>query len=197
MDISAAITASITWVFANPQLALYGAGGAAIVVLIISLWGLRRTLRKRKGLAQPGGAERVLDRDEILTQLTEPFEPPIAEPATAEESADPATEDEASDFEVDHGPDDTTVEADQHVVAATAEPRREPARGAGLAPANDLRSITEAVFDANFPKLHPDATAEARRNVGAFIDEMVGEAETRLSDAEVARFAKADVQLLL
>ena len=197
MDISAAITASITWVFANPQLALYGAGGAAIVVLILSLWGLRRTLRKRRGLAHPGGAERVLDRDEILTQLAEPFEPPIAEPATAEESADPATEGEAPEFEVDRGPDDTTVEANEYVVAATAEPRREPARGAALAPANDLRSITEAVFDANFPKLHPDATAEARRNVGAFIDEMVGEAETRLSDAEVARFAKADVQLLL
>ena len=123
MDISTAITAAITWVFANSQFALYGAGGAAIVVLIISLWGLRRTLRKRKGLARPGAAERVLDRDEILTQLTEPFEPPIANPATAEDSADPATEDEAHDLEVDRGPDDTTVEADEDVAAAAAGPK--------------------------------------------------------------------------
>ena len=197
MDISAAITAAITWVFANSQLALYGAAGAASVVLILSLWGLRRTLRKRKGLAHTGAADRVLDRDEILTQLTEPFEPPIADPTTAEEPVDPVTEDEASDFEIDQALDDTTVEADDDVAAATAEPRPEPARARAFPPGNDLRSIAESVFEANFPTLHPDATAEARRNVGAFIDEMVEEAETRLSDAEGARFSKADVQLLL
>ncbi len=195
MDISAAITAAITWVAAHPQLALYGAGGTATVVLLVSLWGLRRTLRKRKGLARPGSAETVLDRDEILTQLTEPFEPPVTDPVTLEEPADPVMADETADFEAESGADDTSIEADAYVAAEATEPR--PKSASGLAAANDLRSIAESVFDDNFPKLHPDATVEARRNVGAFIDEMVGEAETRLSDAEVARFAKADVQLLL
>ena len=197
MDISAVITAAITWVAANPQLALYGAGGIASIVLILSMWGLGRTLRKRKGLAHPGSKETVLDRDEILTQLTEPFEPPVTDPVTLEEPADSAIADETADFEADSGPDDAAVDAEEYVVAAAAEPRSAPARAGGATVASDLRSIAEAVFDANFPKLHPDATAEARRNVGAFIDEMVGEAETRLSDAEVARFAKADIQLLL
>ena len=195
MDISAAITAAITWVFANTQLALYGAGGVAGVVLILSLWGLVRTLRKRKGIVHSGPANRVLDRDEILTQLTEPFEPPIADPVTAEDLADSVAEDVASDFEVDGGFDDTTVDDD--VAAAAAEPHRKPERARTLAPTNDLRSVAEAVFEANFPTLQPDATAEARRNVGAFIDEMAEDAKTRLSEAEVARFSKADVQLLL
>jgi hypothetical protein len=188
MDISAAIT----WVFAHPQPALYGAGGGALLLLLISLWGIRRTMRKRRGGARANAAGKVLDRDDILSELTEPFEPEISSLSAGKKRPKPTVEDDAPAAVA--AEDAAPVESDE---PAAAEPGLMPARASTAAPAGDLRAIAEAVFDANFPTLHPDATAEARRNVGAFIDEMVSEADTRLSEAEVARFAKADVQLLL
>jgi hypothetical protein len=196
MDISAAIT----WIFANPDIALYGTGGVAALVLLISLWGLRRTFRNRKAADGPPMVDEVLDRDEILAELTEPFEPEIAVSVSAEAPDEPAFEaqPQAADMAEDRAGE--TEEPFQALEGAAdeSEPVRESTRErTGAAPANDLRAIAETVFDANFPKLHADATAEARRNVGAFIDELASEAETRLSDAEIARFAKADIQLLL
>ncbi len=190
MDISAAIT----WVFSNPQLALSGAGGAAILLLLFSLWGLRRSLRKRSGHARRSAGPAILDRSEIQSELSEPFEPAIADPVAEPPGAAIAAD--ALAGEDSRMPDGAPIESDEAFTAADAKAGEEPAPARAGA-ANDLRAIAEAVFEANFPKLHPDATAEARRNVGAFIDEMVAEAASRLSDAEVARFAKADVQLLL
>lgn len=141
--------------------------------------------------------DKAFDRDEILTELTEPFDPAIADPVAPDELVEPAFDDAAPAFGDDIEPDAAPVESDEAVAAVADEPDPAPTSDGAAASDNDLRAIAEAVFEANFPKLHPDATAEARRNVGAFIDEMMVEAETRLSDAEVARFAKADVQLLL
>ncbi len=188
MDISAAIT----WVFAHPQPALYGAGGGALLLLLISLWGIRRTMRKRRGGTRANAAGKILDRDDILSELTEPFEPEISSPPAGKKRPKPTVEDDAPAAAA--AEDAAPVESDE---PAAAELGLKPARASAAAPTGDLRAIAQAVFDANFPTLHPDATAEARRNVGAFIDEMVSEADTRLSEAEVARFAKADVQLLL
>ena len=196
MDISAAIT----WIFANPDIALYGAGGVAALVLLISLWGLRRTFRNRKAADGPPMADEVLDRDEILAELTEPFEPEIAVSVSADAPDEPAFEaqPQAEDRAEDRAGETEEPFQAPEGAADEPEPVRESARErTGAAPANDLRAIAETVFDANFPKLHADATAEARRNVGAFVDELASEAETRLSDAEIARFAKADIQLLL
>jgi hypothetical protein len=188
MDISAAIT----WVFAHPQPALYGAGGGALLLLLISLWGIRRTMRKRRGGTRANAAGKILDRDDILSELTEPFEPEISSPPAGKKRPKPTVEDDAPAAAA--AEDAAPVESDE---PAAAELGLKPARASAAAPTGDLRAIAQAVFDANFPTLHPNATAEARRNVGAFIDEMVSEADTRLSEAEVARFAKADVQLLL
>ncbi len=196
MDISAAIT----WIFANPDIALYGAGGVAALVLLISLWGLRRTFRNRKAADGPPMVDEVLDRDEILAELTEPFEPEIADSVSADAPDEPAFEAEpqAEDMAEDRAGETEEPFQAPEAAADEPEPVRESARErTGAAPANNLRAIAETVFDANFPKLHADATAEARRNVGAFVDELASEAETRLSDAEIARFAKADIQLLL
>ncbi len=207
MDISAAIT----WVFANPQIALYSAGGGAIVLLLLSLWGLRRTIRNRDGAVRSKAGRKMLHRDEILSELNEPFEPEISAPVSAKQPAEKVVDEAAPVFEDDDAPFGAAVERAERVEpgvaaagpAAQSAPESAAESAAGSAPApagaatNDLRAIAEAVFEANFPKLHPNATAEAQRNVGAFIDELVSEAATRLSDAEVARFANADVQLLL
>ena len=96
------IAAAITWVFANPQLALYGAGGGAIVVLLLSLWGLRRTIRNRGGGVRARAGHAGLARHEILSELSEPFEPEISAPVFAKEPAEPVV-DEATPASEDDG----------------------------------------------------------------------------------------------
>jgi hypothetical protein len=227
MDISAVYTAALTWIFANPQLALYGAGGVGIVVLLISLRGLKRSIQRRKGRERPGMPDQVLDRDEVLSELTEPFEPAMVETdvdagdafagaeqtdttdgsGAAEADASDGAEEAAGIVEDDAfgevAPDPAaTAKSDAE---SEGEPGSDPQSKPESKPepqycapsAKDLRSIARTVFESNFPKLHSGASDEARRNVEAFIDEMMTEAETRLSDAEIARFAKADIQLLL
>ena len=44
---------AITWAFQYPELSLSVAGGPAILLLGLSIWGIRRTLRKRNEAPLP------------------------------------------------------------------------------------------------------------------------------------------------
>lgn len=61
----------------------------------------------------------------------------------------------------------------------------------------DFKILAEAIFEANFPSLHPSAHQEARGNVAVFAGMLAEAAQVKLSLEERQRIRGADVELLL
>ena len=87
------------------------------------------------------------------------------------------------------------------------EPTYKPCTAAPIAPhpamptavpaSEDFKVLAEAIFEANFPILHPAAHEEARANVGVFAGMLAEAGQVRLTLEERRRIRGADVQLLL
>ncbi len=179
------------------------------MLLGLSIWGIRRTLRKRNEAPLPiapigqnpglndvadaaraaaeraencGESERARD-DELAEILSATLEPArIQQEISIPDPDRPEAEpgpEPELEPELDPGPE--------------PEPDPEPAKFIK----SDLRAVAQAVFDRNFPRLDNSAYEEAAGNFSIFVDRLAAAAEERLSSDELAGMAHADIQLLL
>ena len=212
------VGALITWAFAHPDLALFGAIAIAILVLGLVAWGVRRALARRRFrrtaetthrlAAQPlaaavektgertapdvsqgatqgasqGATEGIVGEPEDRTAVA--MARKIADTAAA---VSPAAEGEAPDPALDPAP----------ALAGPGNGHARPGPNGHGSPPVDVREVAELVFAQNFPTLQPTAYAEARDNFTAFVEALAVASAERLTSEEAARFAKADIQILL
>ena len=202
---------AITWVFQHPELSLAVAGGLAILLLALSIRGIRRTLRRRrealiplKMTANPAmndvadAARAAAERADNGDNIAEAPHGAESEPGTA--TLEPAgIENEVSIPEPEQ----------EHAFAPEPEPEPEPEPDPDPEPEpepeqepekpmeTNFRAITQAVFDRNFPRLDSTAYVEAAANFAVFADRLAHVAAERLSPDECAAISHADVQLLL
>lgn len=201
----------ITWAFQHPELSLSAGGGLAILLLGLSVWGIRRTLVGRNEAILP------MARNPILNDVADAAR---AAAARADPSGDengdessPAAEQSAEEIGEEIGEDawqeigetenatldpvriqnEMPIQETPTLSETDPEPEQEPVKSAN----SGLRPIAQAVFDRNFPRLDIAAYEEAAANFAVFVDRLTVAAEARLSPEELARMAHADMQLLL
>ena len=195
---------AITWVFQHPELSLSAAGGLAGLLLGLSFWGIRRTLRRRNEallLIRPIGQSPALSdladstraaakradngRDILAGKLEKTGETGNATLELGRIHDEPLIEESAAPA--------APPEPEPEPNPAQPEPEPAPAKFTEI----DLRTIAEAVFNRNFPRLDNSAHEEAAAKFAIFVDRLAISAEERLSPEKIARVAHADVQLLI
>jgi hypothetical protein len=214
----------ITWAFENPGIFLSVAGGLAVFLLGLSVWGIKRTLRRRKDRLLPAGDNPALtdvaDAARAAAVRADHGSGANDEDGAGHEKIVANVDDIGKADDDDGEPELATLQPmriDNEVTApevvANPSPEAEasepdapdtpppepeaPVPAAASSLENDFRAISQAVFDRNFPRLHAQAYEEAAANFAVFADRLAAVAAERLTPDELALATHADVQLLL
>lgn len=187
------LTAIITWAFQNSGIFLGLVGAVVVFLLALSVWGVRRTLRRNPDseTVYPATPEPVVPANSWAETESEVMVTPWPGP-----EADPEPEPEPEP-ESEPEPEPEPVPEPEPEPEPEPKPEPVPAPEPDPATATDIRAVAEAVFESNFPGLGPAAATEARANFAAFAEGLATAAAARLTPVQCERIADADFQLVL